>query len=119
MGQGLLETVLVNRRPAQRGLLAQMPVYSDPHGFPIDMGRAVLKNPDGSVSTERSMTEKVGDRWYNFPTIWNGQELPPEQAFGLFMQSLGRGVVFPSFGTQAEAEYAARLRSQIIGELRR
>ena len=116
---GLLETVLVNRRPAQRGVLRQMPVYADPHGFSIDMGRPVLRESDGSIATERSMTEKVGDRWYNFPTIWDGQELPPEQAFELFRRALASGVVFPNFASRAEAEYAAKLRSQRIGELRR
>lgn len=91
----------------------------DPHGFPIDLSRQVLKNPDGSISTEETMTERVDGRFMNIPTIFGGQRMAPGQAMGMALQQMGQGAVFPNFGTLDEALDAARRRSEFLGQLRR
>ena len=77
--------------------------------------RPVLQNPDGSWSTEQTMTEPVdvGGQtpiWYNIPTIWEGLRLNPDHAWQLFQA----GLIQPTSqgSTLGEAERNARQRSK-------
>ena len=86
-----------------------------------------VKNDDGTISTERSITiedERLnGGRPTNIPTIWKLDkkfiELPEgdegrDQAIDFAVQS---GITFPSFNTIDEAVAAARARSDRGGRL--
>ncbi len=91
----------------------------DPAGFPIDINRPALQNPDGSYSTEKTITVGFGDRYYNIPTIWDGVELPSDGAVLMAKDALRRGVQFPNFRSLTEAVTAAPLRSQAVDKARR
>lgn len=71
-----------------------------------------IQNPDGSVSTERSITIGVDDGFINIPTIVNGRQLTADQAIEA---SKTDGIQRQRFGTIAEAEKAAQQRSDAIG----
>lgn len=43
-------------------------------------GRKIYKNPDGSVSTERSVTVPRGDQWTNIPSMFGGKQYPDDVA---------------------------------------
>lgn len=54
-------------------------------------GRPAYLNADGSISTERSVTERhplLNDgAWTNVPTIFNGREMPPSEAIDYVMSN--------------------------------
>ncbi len=79
----------------------------DPAGFPIDINRPALQNPDGSYSTEKTITVGFGDRYYNIPTIWDGVELPSDGAVLMAKDALRRGVQFPEH--EIERAYQERV----------
>jgi hypothetical protein len=82
-------------------------------GLPVDFGRPVMPNPDGSVSTERTMTEQgPNGNWFNIPTMMNGYKLPDDTIGTLFQYGLAPHV--GEFPTLPGAIGAARLRSQHI-----
>ena len=83
----------------------------------IDLNRPKIQNPDGSFSTERTITIDANGRWYNIPTIVNGQELDPRAAIELWSRGINKHV--GEYGSLQEAETAARERSNAIGLLRR
>ena len=82
-------------------------------GAPVEFGRPLVPNPDGSVSSELTMTTQGRDgQWYNVPTMMNGMALPPDTVETLFQYGLAPHVgVFPSLES---AESAAVRRSQTI-----
>ena len=96
----------------------------DPAGFDIDLDRPMLSNPDGSFSTERTITvqgRELGlddDRWYNIPSIVGGREVSQEEASRDAKTQLDQGWVFPNFDDEPEASRQAPLRSNRIDELR-
>lgn len=90
----------------------------DPAGFPIDLSRPIIKNPDGTFSTEETISVGFGGRTYNIPTIWDGKRVAPEVAVENAKAALRRGEVFPNFATVEEAKAAAPLRSKAIGDIR-
>ena len=100
-------------RQAERGR------FYDPFGNTIDTTRPVIHNPDGSVSTERTITDLFstpdGDRWINYPSIVDGQQLSPEAATQALFAGRNAPVgVFDDLGT---AEQAAGQRTQYLGIL--
>lgn len=80
-------------------------------------GKPIIKNADGSVSTERSITVEDGrlngGKPTNIPTIWDGTEVSPDQAIE---RAAGSGQQFPSFNTVDEAVAAAKARSAQLGK---
>lgn len=91
---------------------SKMGNYS-PIGAPVEFGRPLMPNPDGSVSSEYTMTTQgPNGNWYNVPTMMNGAKMPMETIDTLF----GYGLVphVGQFPTLETAEAAARLRSQNI-----
>jgi hypothetical protein len=51
-------------------------------------GKPILKNADGSVSTEKTITvTDDSGKFYNIPTIINGKRLDSKQAAGLRLNS--------------------------------
>jgi hypothetical protein len=85
-------------------------------GVPLDYNRPKINNQDGSFSTERTITLPLNGRWYNVPTIVDGQQLAPEEAEYAFSQGwLPHVGEFPSL---EDAERSAKARSKHIGDMR-
>ena len=103
--------------------------------FPALTNRIVGKTADGrniyeneldddgraSVSSERSTTFKVDGKFYNYPTIFDGKELHPDDVVEIFKQNKR---VDPETGKQAkpfnsvkEAVKAAEERSHGLGNI--
>jgi hypothetical protein len=82
-------------------------------GLPVEFGRPLTPNPDGSVSSEYTMTTQgPNGNWFNVPTMMNGYKLPMDTVNTLFQYGLAPHVgEFPSLDT---AEQAAQLRTQNI-----
>jgi hypothetical protein len=80
-------------------------------------GRPIINNPDGSISTERSITVTApqlnGGLPTNIPSLWDGQQLSEEQSVQRALQS---GQQFPSFNGIDEAVAAAQARSGMLGQ---
>lgn len=76
-------------------------------------GRPELRNPDGSVSTELSITvtdpRLNGGKPTNIPSIWGGRRLNDEMAVN---SALASGQNFTAFPSIKAAERAAEFRSQ-------
>jgi len=84
---------------------------------PIDRQRPILKNADGSFSTERTITVERDGRWFNVPTIIDGERHDERE----ISQRFEDGEDLPTVGEFAsleEAEQAAQSRSQEIGGTR-
>lgn len=90
----------------------------DPAGFPIDLTRPRIKNPDGSFSTESTITVGMDGRQYNIPTIVDGKRVDNETAVADARRRLAAGEKLPNFDTVEEAVAQAGARSQRRGELR-
>lgn len=88
----------------------------DRAGNAIDTSRPKIENPDGSFSTEETITIEADGKWVNIPTIVDGKRVGEEQAVELFKSGKNRAV--GEFPTLPEAENAARARSEDIGKVR-
>ncbi|MBP7482195.1 MAG: hypothetical protein KA788_06655, partial [Lacunisphaera sp.] len=81
-----------------------------------DEGRPIVKNPDGSVSTERSVTVEIDGKWVNIPSMFGGKEVSEEEAVNIMQQNgmvdPETGRTMPTFNSLEEAETAARARSE-------
>jgi len=82
----------------------------------IDTSRPKLLNPDGSFSTERTITVSFDDGVYNIPTIKDGERLSSKEAIKEFKN--GRIKPVGKYKTVEEAEEAAEARSGSIGRIR-
>lgn len=75
-----------------------------------------IRNPNGSVTTERSITindERLnGGRATNIPTVWGGQVVPDSDAVENAVKS---GRSFPSYDDVPTATSAAQQRSNDLG----
>jgi hypothetical protein len=81
-------------------------------------GRPIIKNPDGSVSTERTMTFGVDGKYVNVPTLWDGKQLAPQDALTRALAEERAGKVrFERFNSEDEAISAAKARSNNLGLL--
>lgn len=83
----------------------------------IDTTRPKLNNPDGSFSTERTITIEVGGKHYNIPTIVKGVPVPNEAAISLWRA--GENPHVGEYGSLQEALSAAKQRSALIGTIRK
>lgn len=95
----------------------------DRQGYPIDLKRPIVVDDEG-VHTELSVTDKVGDKFVNFPSIWEGKRYNPdddkdyEAIRGHVEKAKAEGWKFPEFDTVDEAVAAAKDRSEHISKLR-
>lgn len=72
-----------------------------------------ILNADGSISTERSITEFLpGHGWVNLPTVQYGKRISPEEAVDLYMQWNLLGASGP-YQSMEEAVRQAQFRSQM------
>jgi hypothetical protein len=101
----------------------QQPIGVDPRGAdtgpweqPYPGTVTPIRNPDGSVTTERSITVTEPDlnrgAATNIPTVWGGQVVPDDTAVQNAVYSR-RG--FPSYGSIDDAVSAAEQRSRDLG----
>ena len=86
-------------------------------GWQHGVNQPILKNPDGSMSTERTVTvphpSKPG-KWMIIPSLWGGKQLDEESAARMAMTS---GRDFPEFNSIDEADAWAEKHSPRIGGL--
>lgn len=73
-------------------------------------GKPLIKNPDGSISTERTITFEQEGKHYVLPTIVNGKELTDAQALDLF--DAGENEPVGVFDTAEEADKFAKERTK-------
>lgn len=87
-------------------------------GAPLDMSRKKIGNADDSFSTELTATIPFNGKWYNVPTIVDGQQIADEDTLiNLFSQGLIPHV--GEFPTVETAVRSARVRSDYIGRVRK
>jgi hypothetical protein len=82
----------------------------------IDLSRPAIRNPDGTISTEETITIESGGRHYLIPTIVGGKRVDEDRAVQLWQSGQNKAV--GDFDTAAEAQRAAVARSRRIGEIR-
>jgi len=79
-------------------------------------GRPMIRNPDGSLSSERGITVESdalnSGQPTNIPSIWDGRQLSEREAIERAIRS---GQAFPHFGTIEEAVRASELHSRGLG----
>jgi len=85
-------------------------------GAQIDTTRPILDNPDGSFSTERTITIEADGRFFNIPTIVGGRQRSEEEAIRLWQA--GKNSEVGVFNTLEDALSTARRRSSEIGTVR-
>jgi hypothetical protein len=85
-------------------------------GTAIDTSRPIINNPDGSFSTEKTITIEADGKHHVIPTIVGGRERTPDEAIKLFMG--GQNPAVGTFATAQEAEGYAKQRSTDIGKVR-
>lgn len=80
-----------------------------------DPKRPKIRNPDGSFSTEETITVGGGpDRPYaNIPTIVDGQRINPLAAEEMYYNNAL--MPFEEYGSLEDALKAAKLRSRFLG----
>ena len=99
-------------------------IARDPHGYPIDLTRPIVTDKEG-VHTEVSITEKIGDKYVNLPSVWNGKRLDPrkDEDYAEIMRNYESektlGWKFPEFKDEKSAVDAAIARPNYIGKVRR
>lgn len=76
-------------------------------------GKPVVKNADGTVSTERTITVEADGRHYLVPTIVGGKEVPKDEAVRLWRAGTNKAV--GDYASSGEADRAARQRTEAIG----
>ena len=90
--------------PSNRMLSRLAGFAVDSNGDLIDLTRPIIRNRDGSRSTERSMTVNDprlnGGLPTNIPSIWDGMRLPEGAAIARAVDS---GKTFPFFESQTQA----------------
>ena len=83
-------------------------------------GRAIVQNPDGSVSTERTSTVEVEGMHLNIPTMFQGKEVTVDEAMNRIRANGFRDpdtqLPIPAFKTRKDAEAAAVTRSKALGK---
>ena len=82
-------------------------------------GRPIIKNPDGSFSSERTITIGVDGGFLNIPTMFGGKEVSPDEAVEIMRRNnwvdpeTGRKMTL--FPDEAAALAAASQRSNSLG----
>lgn len=82
----------------------------------IDRSRPILNNPDGTFSTENTITIEIDGKYHLIPTIVGGRQLSGDEAILSLMKGENRPV--GTFNSQSEASAYAKQRSAEIGRVR-
>ncbi len=78
-------------------------------------GKPRIYNKDGTVSTERTITIEMDNKYFNIPTIINGQPFSNDDAIRMFRE--GKNNPVGVFGNEETAIQKAQERSKKIGDL--
>tara|TARA_Y100000310_G_C20685847_1_gene818927 strand:+ start:1715 stop:2098 length:384 start_codon:yes stop_codon:yes gene_type:complete len=74
----------------------------------LPSGRPIIKNDDGTFSTERTRTIEVDEEFINIPTIFDGREVSLDEAFEIMKENDFRdpetGKRSKKFSSQEKAE---------------
>lgn len=102
--------------PVEETQPAKHPVEMAPKEAPLptQTGKPIVQNPDGSVSTERTITVEADGRHYLIPTIIDGKEVSKDEAIRQWRAGKNKAVGI--YSSAQEAESAAEKRSRDIGE---
>lgn len=105
--------------PKKNGLLAPtLPPLGTKRVGTTAEGRPIIENPDGSHSSERTVTIEVDGKYVNIPTMFGGKQVSEDEATRIMSRNkwadpeTGRGMRF--FDSLDEALDAAGERSQSI-----
>ena len=93
-------------------LASQKGQLKDPDALPGAGTR--VENPDGSFSTERTITVGMDGKFFVIPTLLDGKQVTPDQAVKAARIRGMKG--YPSFATQEEADTYASGRSKSLGK---
>ena len=74
--------------------------------------RPIIRNPDGSISTERTITIEADGRHLILPTIVDGKQVSENDAVRLWRE--GKNQAVGNFSTAEEANRAARERTEAL-----
>ena len=85
-------------------------------GKPIDKSRPAIKNPNGTTSTEETITIEEDGKHYVLPTIVGGIRRPEDAAIALWEKGKNKDV--GEFSSAEEANDYAKKRSNEIGKVR-
>jgi hypothetical protein len=81
-------------------------------------GRTIVKNPDGTVSTEQTITVEMDGGFVNIPTMFRGKKFPDNEAIEIMRKNkmvdpdTGRKLSF--YSKESDAIEAAKARSKGI-----
>jgi hypothetical protein len=78
--------------------------------LPNDPTKPIIENPDGSYSTESTMTFESDGKYYVAPTIVGGKRYTPDEAIRLWRE--GKNAPVGEFATQREADAYAQKRHE-------
>jgi hypothetical protein len=109
--------------PATPGGRSSLPPLGTERTGTTAEGRPIIKNPDGSSSSERTITIQVdeinGGRPTNIPSMYGGKAVSEDEAIRRVIQAGGKdpetGRALPGYNTVDEAVAAAGARSQSLG----
>jgi len=94
----------------------------DQDGFPVDVTRPILKNEDGSIATEETITVRgveIGlsddSRFYNIPTIVDGKRVTDREALYDAATRIRSGDKLPNYESEELAIRGAKARSEFLG----
>lgn len=110
------------RREATIAQISNAAVWSQIQRSPSDFLRSigfyntpVIQNPDGTVSTERTITVEMDGKHHVIPTIVGGKQLSADDAVNAFRQ--GSNFAVGTFNDAASADKFAKERSAAGGAL--
>ena len=109
----------VSRDTAPGGFVDDMGLFGKPAAPPVEtalpteVGKPVIRNPDQTVSTEKTITVEADGKHYLIPTIIGGKEV--SQAEAVKQWNAGKNTAVGVYDTADQAETAAQARSKWIG----
>ncbi len=86
----------------------------------VDRKRPKIKNPDGSFSTEETVTVPIGDKWVNLPSIIEGKRPPKKvsaEEWAVKQYKKGKNKPTGVFKTLEEAVFWAKQRTDALGSI--
>lgn len=109
-----IETVEPDPVGGHRNLFAEMGVSTKSMNVDPDYRGVQVQNPDGTTSSERTMTVGIDDKFYNIPTLFEGKQLTREQSIDYFKSGK-----MPAVGVADTLDTAVEMagkRTAMLGE---